>query len=176
MVDEAFPLERIPQEGRINLLLRSPTRRKYGNRVVILGAGTMVELQKGAEEIIGDESSAVFFESGIRAGKECAEALTEEWDERDLDLVKRFNPLINSLGIGRVKEFNIDQEQLKGHYSIENSFIADTYGSSDKPVCHFICGFISGLLEEILNTNMTCEETQCLSMGDPRCEFNFEKV
>jgi predicted hydrocarbon binding protein len=176
MGDEAFPLERIPQEGRINLLLRSPTRRKYGNRVIIFGSGTFVELQKGAEEILGDESSAVFYEAGIRSGKECVEALMEEWDERDLDLVKRFNPLINSLGIGRVKEFNIDRDQLRGHYLIENSFIADTYGSSDKPVCHFICGFIAGLLEEILKINMACEEALCLATGDPHCEFKFEKV
>lgn len=177
MEKETFPLERLHDEGRINIVFHEPARRKYGNRVIILGAGTFIELQKGAEDILGDEASAVFYEAGIRSGKEGAETMMEEYDERGLELIERVNDLIgpSGMGWGKIEVFEIDLEQAKGYYRISDSFIGNTYGPSDKPVCHFLCGLTAGMLGGILGVSLTCEETKCQAKGDPYCEFHFER-
>lgn len=177
MKKENFPLERIPDEGRINIVFRESACEKQGNRVIILGAGTFMELQKGAEEILGDEASAVFYEAGIRSGIEGAETMIEEYDERGLDLIELINDLIGSSGMGwgKIVGFDIDLEQAEGYYRISDSFIAETYGPSDKPVCHFLCGLTAGMLTRVFGISFTCEETKCQAKGDSYCEFKFER-
>ena len=72
-----YELERFPDDAWIGIYhgRRSDPRK---NRVIILGAGTFVELQKGAEALLGDEAAAVFYEAGIRAGNEAGRNLMAE--------------------------------------------------------------------------------------------------
>jgi len=69
MSEPIYELERFPDDAWINLPLSSYSRHRRKNRMIVLGAGTFVELQKGAEALLGDEASAVFYEAGIRSGK-----------------------------------------------------------------------------------------------------------
>jgi predicted hydrocarbon binding protein len=172
-----YELERYPQHAWITMPLGPQSRLKLKNRVIILGAGTFVELQKGAEALLGEEAAAVFYEAGIRSGSEAARSLLSEWEERGVDFIKRLGPLMESTGIGwlKVEEMNVDFDKKEGHMRVRDSFIARTYGHSEKPVCHFLCGFFSGFLSEILGERMTTEETTCESKGDSSCEFQFRK-
>jgi predicted hydrocarbon binding protein len=150
---------------------------KHKNRVIILGAGTFVELQRGAEALLGEDAAAVFYEAGIRSGSEDTRSLFSEWEERGVDFIKRLGPLMESTGAGwpKVEEINIDLNQKEGHMRVRESFIAGTYGHSEKPVCHFLCGFFSGFLSEVLGERVTTEETSCETKGDSFCEFQFKE-
>ena len=59
---------------------------------------------------------------------------------------------------------------------ITQSFIAEAYGESNKPVCDFLAGFFVGVLEEMTGKQLTGEEIACTSRCDPTCTFKFEPV
>lgn len=182
-----LPLERVPGEAYIGVVLRSPSRRSHDwgigvpNRAVLLGVGTFIQLQLGAEDILGEEAFAVFYEAGIKAGKEGADALLEEWDERGPELVKKALSFTDSTGFGMFKpiDFRLNPDGT-AHLQIRQSFIAETYkdwkGETKGPVCHFIAGFLAGLIGDIIGIRLSCEETACHAMGNDECEFKFEPV
>jgi len=182
---KSIPLERKPGEAYIGLVLNEPSRRRHkwkggvANRMIILGAGTFVKLQHGAEDILGDEASAVFYESGIEAGKDAVVTMFEELDIRGQELLDWMIGITDSSGIGFFKplEYRIE-EDCSGYIRIKQSFIAEVYqswrGKTDHPVCHFIGGFLAGCIEGIFNVIVSCEETKCEAMGDEYCEFRVE--
>jgi predicted hydrocarbon binding protein len=179
MTEARFPIERKPESAWIHLVLRDETRKRTGNRVVLFGSGTFVELQKGAEAIIGDEASAVFYEAGIKSGREGGETILMEWDERGEELMTKLGYLWDSQGLGwfSIMDAQLDSEEKEGFVRVSESFIAASYGTSKKPVCHFLSGYISGFLEKIWKTPMVCEEKICQSMEDYEfCEFHLERV
>ena len=146
-------------------------------RVIVLRAGTFVDLQKQIEAIFGDEASALFYEAGIRAGRESTKVLLEEWEERGMDFLKKWGKFYQSAGVGwfKLEDINIDFEKENGYFRVKQSFIAEEYGKSDEPVCHFLCGFFASVLQQVLGERLTCEEVKCAAKGDPYCEFKFEK-
>ncbi len=178
MSDKVYPIEREKDGAFIYMKFREETRKKHGNRMIMFGSGTFVELQKEAESILGEEASAVFYEAGIRAGKEAGESVFIEFDERGLELLKILDEIWDSKGTGwfKVIESNYDMENKKGFLIVDQSFIAWTYGRVGKKVCHFISGFLAGAMERIFGVPMVCTEEQCHSNKDKYCEFHFEPV
>ncbi len=165
----AFLIERMKGEAWIKQL---------ETRVVILRAGTFVDLQKNIEALIGDEASALFYDAGIRAGKGSAEVQLQAWKERGMDFLGKWGKFYGSSGCGwfKVEDINVDSEKGGGYIRVKQSFIAEVYGKSEKPVCHFLCGFFVGVLEKVLGERLTCEEFKCIAKGDSYCEFRFEKL
>jgi predicted hydrocarbon binding protein len=178
MKKKEFPLEREVDGARINMLIREKSRKRHGNRVIIFGAGTFVELQKESELILGPEASAVFYESGIKAGQEAGETMHKEFDERGEDLLQILDGIWGSDGLGwfRLVESEYDWEKKSGYLKVDDSFIATTYGRSGKTVCDFISGFIAGSMEHFFNVPMICTERNCWSNNANYCEFHFEPV
>jgi len=170
MGEEVYEMDRVQNEAWIRML-------KAGSRVVIMRAGTLVDIQKGVEAIIGDEASVVFYEAGIRAGKNSTRLLFDEWEERGREFLKRWGDFYKSAGVGwfKLEEMAVDFEKRNSYIRIRQSFIAEEYGPSDRPVCHFLGGFFVGVLEEIFGENLMCKQINCISKGDPYCEFQFEK-
>jgi predicted hydrocarbon binding protein len=178
MNKRVFPFEREEDGAFIYWKLREKTRKRHGNRMIMFGAGTFVEIQKEAESILGEEASAVFYEAGIRAGKEAGESILTEFDERGKDLLKIVDGLWDSTGTGWFKliDSNYDFEINKAYLVVDQSFIALTYGPVGKKVCHFISGFMAGSLETIYGVPMIGTEEKCWSNKDKYCEFRFEPV
>lgn len=170
MSKQLYEMTRVENEAWIRML-------RACVRVIVLRAGTFVDLQKQIEAILGDEASALFYEAGIRAGRESTRVLLEEWEERGINFLKRWGEFYQSAGVGwfKLEDININFEKENGNIQIKQSFIAEEYGKSDQPVCHFLCGFFAGVLQEVLGEKLTCEEVKCTAKGDPHCEFKFKK-
>ena len=170
MNKQVYEITRVKNEAWIRML-------RVGIRVVVLCAGTFVDLQKQIEAILGDDASALFYEAGIRAGKESTRVLLEEWEERGMDFLKRWGEFYQSAGVGwfKLEDINIDFEKENGYLRVKQSFIAEEYGKSNQPVCHFLCGFFSGVLQEVFGGKLICEEVKCTAKGDQYCEFKFRR-
>ena len=170
MNEHVYEITRVENEAWIRML-------GVGVRVVIMRAGTFVDLQKQIEAILGVDASALFYEAGIRAGRESTRVLLEEWEERGMDFLKRWGRFYQSAGVGwfKLEDINIDFEKENGYLRVKQSFIAEEYSKSNQPVCHFLCGFFSGVLQEVLGEKVTCEEVKCTAKGDQYCEFKFRK-
>ncbi len=148
------------------------------NRVVLLGSGTFVELQKGMEALLGSQADAIFYEAGIRSGKEAQATLETDMTEKGDALIRRVFGVLEEGGYGwfKVTDLRIDSEAKRGSVTVFNSFISDTYHRAPRPVCHFIAGFIAGLISTIWNVEITCEETACSSVGGNNCVFEWEAI
>ena len=115
MNKQVYEITRVKNEAWIRML-------RVGVRVVVLRAGTFVDLQKQIEAILGDEASALFYEAGIRAGKESTKVLFEEWEERGMDFLKRWGEFYQSAGVGwfKLEDINIDFEKENGYLRVNN--------------------------------------------------------
>ncbi|MEM2928936.1 MAG: V4R domain-containing protein [Nitrososphaerota archaeon] len=125
--------------------------------------------------ILDEEGAALLYEASINAGKDSARVLLKKIKNKNF--IKELNKLYDSNGFGlfKVKKINIDPNK-GGNIQIEQSFIAEEYGKSDKPVCDFLAGYFVGMLEEIYKKEYTCEEIKCIAKGDKYCEFKIEVV
>jgi len=170
MDKKTYEIKRFPDEAWIRIF-------RKGVRVVIIRAGTFVDIQKDLENCYGEQARAMFYDAGVRAGKESAKILLEEWEERGMDFLKQLSKFYCSEGVGwfKIKEINIDPQKERGYIRIEQSFIAEEYGPSDRPVCDFLSGYFAGVLEEVFGGQFYCNETKCFAKGDPCCEFMFER-
>ena len=170
MNEHVYEITRVKNEAWIRML-------GVGVRVVIMRAGTFVDLQKQIEAIHGGDASALFYEAGIRAGRESTKVLLEEWEERGMEFLKKWGEFYQSAGVGwfKIEDININFEKEYGYIRVKQSFIAEEYGKSNQPVCHFLCGFFSGVLQEVLGEKLTCEEVKCVAKGDRYCEFKLRK-
>ncbi|HDI52916.1 MAG TPA: hypothetical protein ENF89_02060 [Candidatus Bathyarchaeota archaeon] len=167
---EAYELERGEGEAHIRLL-------RAGVRVVILRAGTFVDLQRGVEDLLGEEASAAFYDAGIKAGRNSTRVLREEWGVEGLEFLRLWGEFYASKGVGwfKLTQIQVDEERKKARLRVEQSFIAEEYGRSDRPICHFLCGFYSGVFQELYGGRWICEETRCRAQGAPYCEFKLER-
>ncbi len=146
------------------------------NRVVLLGTGTFVELQKGVEELLGNQSDAVFYDAGIRSGKEAKETMDKELSEKGDALIERLFSILKEDGLGwfKVEELKFDGVEKRGSVKVSKSFIGDSYGRAEKPVCHFLAGFIAGVMSVIWKIDVICNETQCSAVSGNYCIFEWE--
>ena len=148
---------------------------QLGERVVTIRAKTFVNFQKVIESIIGEEAKALFYEASINAGKDTTKKLIKKIKNKDF--INKLSKFYDSNGCGwfKIKKIDIDPEK-GGYIQINQSFIAEEYGKSEKPVCDFLAGYFVGIFEEIFKKEYTCEENKCIAKGDKYCEFKIEIV
>ncbi len=164
-MNESYELERVRDGAAI---------RQLGVRVIIMRGGTFVDLQKSVEAVLGEEANALLYEAGIRAGTSSTQILLRRWGRENF--MKRWADFYGSRGCGwfKLEEAKVDPER-GGVIKLSSSFIAEGYGRSEKPVCHFLCGFLVGVFQELLGIKLACEEIRCAATGEPYCEFKLER-
>ena len=146
--------------------------------MVLLRDATFTNIQKSLERALGDEAKAELYEAGISAGKGSAAALLGKWKERGQEFIDRWSEFYGSDGVGwfKVNDIRMNENAKVDYLQIDQSFIAESYGDSDRPVCDFLCGFFVGTLEEVFGEAYSCEEVECLVKGHAHCVFRFELV
>ncbi len=147
------------------------------HRMIIIRAETFANIQKTIESDVGEGSDALIYEAGIEAGKSSTQALLSEWEEREMKFITKWGEFYGPQGVGW---FDLDSVRSHGvcvaNLTITRSFIAETYGKSENPVCHFLAGFFVGVFWESCGTRLSCEEIYCQAKGDKNCTFVFEPI
>ena len=174
---EELGIEPIKGQGKIHFRFHGGSQSRV-NEVILLGRGTFVELQKGVEELLENQADAIFYEAGIRSGRETEETLDTELGAKDDELIVKAFLALEEDGLGwfKIKELSFDSKTRRGSVTVFNSFISNTYGKAKKPVCHFIAGFIAGFISIIWDTEIECEETACSSVSGEYCVFEWEAI
>lgn len=155
--------------------VRGGALRVTDERYLFMRPHVIVNIQKQLEGIVGASTKGFLYLAGERCSEEgmrVAEALTGEFGEdRDLN-VKRFTDVVALLGWGRVVVRTNTGGAQSIRVVIENSPIAEAYGPSKKPVCHFLAGWSAGVAKRIFDREYFVEERSCSAQGEPRCEFD----
>src|SRR5699024_10878350 len=76
----------------------------------------------------------------------------------------------------KIKSLKFDENDAVELIEVDwfNSYEVDeydmTYGFSEKPVCHTLCGYASGYLSKVLGQTILVKEKKCEAMGHDHCE------
>jgi len=104
---------------------------------------------------------------GAKAGKEVGEHLMESGISED-EAVKRVLRLLEHCKVGKVA---VDETiKIKENFEILIWTMFVT-AKSEEPLCFFTTGFLNGFFSAVKNQHV--EETKCIAMGDPYCEWEF---
>ncbi|NHI94244.1 MAG: hypothetical protein EAX96_17260 [Candidatus Lokiarchaeota archaeon] len=164
----------------------------FGQRAIIMFAGTFQTLAKSIENVIGQrQAEGVLYDAGINSGRCSAKILLKSWEERGNDFLQKWAKFYESSGVGwfKVKNIEVDLDTGEGTVRIENPFVIKKYGISAcfqdlleyndkelfcKTCCHFLSGFIVGMLKELTNKKLECDEIVYGTEEDLFCEFKIK--
>ncbi|MFA5895422.1 MAG: 4-vinyl reductase [Thermoplasmata archaeon] len=158
---------------------QSGTLQVFGNRFLLLRPETLVVIQKQLEETVGASTKGIIYLAGERSfmeGHVLVKELLEGFDLSSLgpEVLKRMADILALLGWGRFTYVSLDFEALRFVLALEHSPIAESYGPTKKPACHFLAGWLAGAARSLLGRELLCEETACAAQGRPRCEFQLK--
>jgi len=140
---------------------------------ILMRSSTFREMMKGIEEMLGSAATSIWLGMGKSAGKRFAEELLEA-GTKPVE-VPTFLEMFFTQGGWGVIQSGKDLTKKVAVIRIENCATARKY-KSNRPMCFFISGFISGVADAILNEVTDCTETKCMAKGDPFCEFEVERL
>ena len=140
----------------------------------------IVSLQKQLEQTVGGSAKGIIYLAGQRSaasGLEFYAALTNGIAKPfTLEVAKRVIDASALLGWGRTEMIRFKPDA--GEFSVArlNSPLALAYGPSEKPVCHFLAGWMAGIGRLLVDKDLLCEETACVAQGRARCEFEIRPM
>ena len=146
---------------------------------LIVRPEAIVNIQRQLELTIGWSSKGILYLSGERSAQEGMNPLESILSRRaplTLANARRLMDVSALLGWGRLEMSLFDPEHGRLVLTVSNSPLARAYGSSKKPVCHFLTGWIAGLGRNLLEREVLCEETACAAQGHGRCEFELRPL
>jgi len=146
---------------------------------LIVRPEAIVNIQRQLELTIGGSSKGILYLSGERSAQEGMNPLESVLSTRaplTLANARRLMDVSALLGWGRLEMSLFDPEHGRLVLTVSNSPLARAYGSSKKPVCHFLTGWIAGLGRNLLEREVLCEETACAAQGHGRCEFELRPL
>ncbi len=144
-----------------------------GVRYFLIRSETLIDLQKSMEREMGEKAEEVLYHSGFVGGSLSARKYREVFGHSEEETVRFMIQMGREIGWGffDLDELNVRERTLV--IRLNHSPFAQAYGASDHPVCHMIRGVFAGLGEEIFQTPVVAEETQCEAEGDPFCRFTI---
>lgn len=156
----------------VEMRKESALRLLKGKEAIILRNVTFATIYKRYEEIFGESPAAlIMFEAGKGCGKRSIERLASTTKATGKRLLVKVERLKRAEGWCLIDFGRFDLKAGKGVIIVKDSFEALGYGSSQRPMCQFLRGFLSSAVSYVLKRDVVLTETKCLAKGDPYCEF-----
>jgi len=138
---------------------------------------TFSDLQKRLESLLSVSAASVLL---VEVGRECGVRscvrIKEKYGIEGVELLAAITKLKREEAWGEFDFKGIDPEQKRGHVIVRECFEAKEYGRSTLPVCHFVKGYLQGVLSTVLKQGVILEEVLCLAKGDAHCEFRTRSI
>ena len=154
----------------------------FGQKMIILRRDVIRVMRDGLERLVADQAapflSYLASGIGIHEGSIFRDSITATGEEQRVALESLVHSAFEdtNLGLGKVKIRKIDFDRANANVVISNCFEAMENGSSEEPNCMFTSGFLAGLFAEVLDKTVQAKETQCISQGQPECEFEISST
>ncbi len=142
-----------------------------GVRYMLIRPETIIGFQKRAEELFGEKSNDLFYQSGLEAGKLSTVKYRDVFHLSNEESINFMAKMGREIGWGRFALLELDLPRKKMIFDVFNSPYAGAYGKSEKPVCHFTRGVLAGKAEVIFDHLVKSVEVQCQAKGDENCRF-----
>jgi len=150
----------------------------FDSPIILLNLKVYRAWHEGLSRVFGSGASTILYEMGKELGVNVIQIMKE----------RTKNPLkLASLGLKHASllgwgEFKFTTTQLLKmatlrtmKVKVNNCFIAKAVDNRGQASCHLLRGFFTGALQTLVGGECSCEETRCLSKGDPYCEFVLQR-
>lgn len=139
-----------------------------GVRGVISRALTIVDIIKTLYQN-APHAEGLLTISGLKGGTHSAKFFKSIMPLDDSNYASVIGELYRGVGWG-ILEIECDPNTYEGKIIVKDSFIADTYGPSEQPVCAFMSGYFAGYLTDYFGKAISVREVSCKATGKKYCE------
>jgi len=140
-------------------------------KALMMRVATFTDIQKRLEDVFGSGSVVILYDVGKGCGKKSCLRAKHDKNVDGMDLLLAVAESKESEGWGVLEFENINFNTGEAKILVKNSFEAREYGKSTRPVCHFLRGYLSGVLSVVLDRELDLDEVHCIAKGDRFCEF-----
>jgi predicted hydrocarbon binding protein len=144
-----------------------------GSDCLIIGGAAIRAWAKVTEQVLGSGGRIIMIEAGKKAGEQFADSLLKQGlkPEEMEDALELF---LTRGGWGKVRAKIYIKKQV-AVFRIWNS-VTSRQTNAQKPSCHFISGYLAGVLTVVFGKIVECFETKCAAKKDEYCEFQTNSV
>ena len=145
-----------------------------GVPIILMSKSTFGVLHKELISVLGRNAEGVLYHAGYEAGKKGFKLMKQWWNfETREEIISAYAQQFSRFGWLNLENVEVNDQKNVVTIITKNSFEARKYGGqSDKPVCHYIRGFLCGFAETAFGMeSMRCDEVRCQGRGDDVCEF-----
>jgi hypothetical protein len=147
-----------------------------GERYVLARPDLVVGIQKQLEQTVGASTKGFLYLAGEKSADarlDLVRALggSPDASEGFASNARRIADVLALAGWGRYEILAHERETGTLRIALENSAIAEAYGTSARPVCHLVAGWLASFGKRLMGRDLLCEEVACKAQGRLRCEF-----
>jgi predicted hydrocarbon binding protein len=139
-----------------------------------------VNIQKKVEERSGaDTCHLVYYQAAFESAYRYMGNSKEVYQIAGRDLLQQYLDSLSIRGWGRFEILQLAEWKGEARVQLQNSAIAEEFGSVGRNVCHAWAGSMAGAVQFLVNTHdkgieVGGTETLCRSKEDSHCEFVVE--
>ena len=147
---------------------------------VVMSCKAVATIFGSIYDILGKNgANALLYNVGYKTGKLYAEDLNKITGLEKLELLDKCVEEDAIAQWGRF-EYNVNFNTFEGEVRLYNSFLAKSWMEIDKknrkyPLCAFISGYITGIIDSVFEEKVIVEEKLCAALGNEFCLFNMRK-
>jgi predicted hydrocarbon binding protein len=146
-----------------------------GSRVMIITQDSFQRMLTAMSQILGTGEGVIAYEEGEALGSIYAGELRALIKGDIRRFLGRLAKLYGATGVGRCEFVEMNFDLM--HFVVQISDSIECQGKrTSRPNSQWIRGHLTGGAKVTLDAPMKCEETRCVAMGDPYCEFHLSKV
>jgi predicted hydrocarbon binding protein len=159
---DAFNRTAMPEEGKM----------VDGDMIVaVKDARSIIGLTYRASELLGEGTVRAVL---VRAGSLFASDDAKRFAIRGKQLVEDYLKWMSVTGWGMFHVVNLDENG--GRIECERSVFAEEYPRGKRPVCYFVIGILSSLMEAAFNHKYMVKEERCIAKSDDKCSFEMRMI
>ncbi|MFQ5790770.1 MAG: V4R domain-containing protein [Acidobacteriota bacterium] len=140
-------------------------------RYLFVRPGLLIELQKALETHLPDEAGEILSQAAENEGVMLASRLKEVFSYSPDQILGSVAHMLgeSGWGVAALEMMSLDRQELV--FKVTESPIAEGYGPSVKPVCHYLLGLFQGASIILFEREVVGQEVQCAAKGDGVCRF-----
>ncbi|MEM3578790.1 MAG: V4R domain-containing protein [Candidatus Bathyarchaeia archaeon] len=144
-------------------------------RAVVFRKSVYEALFNGVREKFGTAGEAMLYYQGFSIGTEIFDHYMKIAKSNMVeDLIEVAKAINLTLGWGVVDDVSIDQEKGCAKLRIYQSFECELGKGKGKPQSQFYRGAVAGIFARFFGKDVEVNETKCIAVGDPYCEFEVK--
>ena len=159
IIDDSFP-PRVSEAGRVLLFSASSFREALARMRAAMGSGGAV----------------LVYDFGVYLGEQLAQEAVRFFGRDFLrGHIAYSMRMASSMGWGNLEVFEADMEKGTATIRAYENFECYRITGAASPYSQAVRGMLAGYFSGVLETPVSCQETECIAKGDEACVFHIER-